>query len=436
MATTLYFYLKGGTNEFIGQGFSTFDFQDNEIIPPEATTIAPPAFTPQVSIPVFDDILETWSLVDDFRGVQYLNTLDYTIGTIVDIDTPFPPNTTTSFDPVDYEEIVGTSKRNLLLDADFKFWTEGLTVQPTTYRYVSGGTACERNLGATGTTCSRQGGFDNSRYCLRIQRDNADANTNAIRIGQILSVDEAIHFGGRKVTFSFSTRAGSNFSANNYELKSIIYAGTATDEEGGATSGLTDFTVGSNFDSKTHTLLTSGADFRFRHTYELPAGTRQIKVVLEFVPTGVALANDYFEVTNLKLEDSEVATPFVFDSVPIAQDKLDEYYLTTYENGTPAGTQTSVGQHSFHVQGNTTSDIFALENVRYNFPRVPSANIYAPSALNAVNQITLNDGGVITEVGGSINDVSSKNSVCSYDDPPTAPDEGVLSYHYVLDARL
>ena len=428
--SVIYFYLKDTTKEFTGEGESYLDANGIEIIPPESTLIAPPAFTAGVDIPVFDDILETWSLVTDLRGTIYLNLTTYALDTIVDINTPIPPGTTDTFNLLDFDDIRGEPNDNLLLDSDFKFWTEGLSVAPTTYRYISGAFAAERENGTVGTTVTREAGFDNSRYAARITRDAADASLDEIRIGQILSVEEAIHYGGQEVTFSFTCRPGVDYSANNMELVSQIYAGTATDEEGG---NLTAFSAGSTVDSKTHVLINN--EFRYRHTFTLPAGARQIKVVLQYTPTGVAAAQDYFEVTNMKLEASSSATPYVSDSLSVAQDKLDEYYLTTYEDGVAAGTITDVGRHAYHIPANITSDNFVLENVRFNFPRIPIANIYSPTA-GTPNTITLDDGGAISVVAGAMNDTSSKNSSCAYNDPPTAPDEAILYYHYTLDARI
>lgn len=428
--STIYFYLRDDTNEYVGTGESTFDIEGNEVIPPEATIIAPPAYTPGVNIPVFDYNTDTWGLVDDFRGTGYLSLDDYSIGMITEIDTPLPPNTTTSFNNEDFNIIGGEAKPNLLLDSDFKFWTEGLTVAPTTYRYVTSSFAAERESGAAGTTVTRQTGFDNARYSCRIQRDAANALLETIRIGQILTVDEAIHYGNKPVTFSFTARAGADYSALNMQLVSKIYAGTATDNEGG---NLTDFSSGSSVDFKVHNLLET--EFRFRHTVTLPAGTRQIKVVLEFTPTGAALTNDYFEIANIKLENSSCATTYISDSMSVAQDKLDEYYLSTYENGVAAGTITDVGRHNYHAQAAVTAVQFALENVRFNFQRTPVATIYSPLSGDE-NKVVVDDGVLPADFDGIFTDVSTKNAIAAYNDAATVANEAKVYYHYVIDSRI
>lgn len=88
--STLYFFLKDDTNEYIGTGESTFDKEGVEIIPPEATLIAPPSFTSGHQIPVFDINTQMWSLVNDFRGKSYLNTSTNEIEYITEIDTDLP----------------------------------------------------------------------------------------------------------------------------------------------------------------------------------------------------------------------------------------------------------------------------------------------------------------------------------------------------------
>lgn len=423
--TIAYPYLKITTKEYLG---SPVDYIE---IPPEATTIAPPVYIEGTNIPIFDDLLETWSLVDDFRGQEYLNTIDYSIGTIYDINTPFPPNTTTAFDINDYAEIFGIPQPNLLLDSDFKFWSEGLIINPTTYKYVSGGFACERNLGIAGTTISRQAGFDGARYSVRVQRDAGDTAINEVRLGQVLGVEDVISYGGKNVTLSFSVKKGLDYSALNNQLVSKIITSTITDEEGG---NLIDFSLGSVTDSKTHVLIDN--EFRFRHTLELPNGCRQIKVLLEFAPLGTALVNDYIDVTNIKLENSELATPYVSDSYAGAIDKLDEHYLTTYENGVSAGTITLVGIHSLRVPAHQSLNNFPFENLAYNFPRIPTAIMYSPNSNLPGKVERVPNAGASSTINAAFINVASRSASPALNTPVNLDDDDILQYHYVIDARL
>lgn len=422
--TTAYPYLKSTTKEYLGSP------NDYTVIPPEATTIAPPTYTTG-NIPIFDDVANTWSLVSDFRGREYLNLSDYSIGIITEINTPFPPNSTTNFNQDDFNEISGIPNKNLLVDSDFKFWTEGTTITAINeYRYITGGFSYERQNNTTGVTVSRQNGFDNSRYSLRVQRDVGNTSTDNIRIGQILSVDEAIHYGNKPITLSFTVKKGANYSANNNEFISKIITSDVTENEGG---NLGDFSAGSATNSKTHILID---EFRYRHSITLPTNTKQIKVVLEYAPTATALINDYFEITNIKLENSEFATPYIFDDLATAQDKLDEYYLSSYDNGVGKGTVTDVGQHEFHVHGNITNNLFAFENIRFNFPRLPTATVYNPANGNS-NEISVraNDG-TITTASGTFRHVSSRNASPCYNQAPTLLNESKAFYHFVIDSRL
>jgi hypothetical protein len=96
--STIYYYLRGNTNEFIGEGQAQTDSSGVKIIPPEATIITPPTFTAGTNIPIFDSNTDTWSLVDDFRGQAYYDTATDTIKFITTIDTTLPASAATQLE--------------------------------------------------------------------------------------------------------------------------------------------------------------------------------------------------------------------------------------------------------------------------------------------------------------------------------------------------
>jgi hypothetical protein len=193
--------------------------------------------------------------------------------------------------------------KNLVLNGSFDIWQRGTSIAMTTTNWGADRWGNYRVSG--GSTISRQSsGLTGFQYCARIQRDNSNASTSIIYIGQPIDISTSTPFIGKTVTLSFYAKKGSNFSATNSILRSFVYTGSnASDYDGfhGSYTGLTSHIY------KESTLTESWQRFEVFGT--IISGT-QILIQFEFTPTGTAGLNDYVDITGIQLELGSIATPF------------------------------------------------------------------------------------------------------------------------------
>ena len=179
-----------------------------------------------------------------------------------------------------------------------------------------------RSAGSTGTVSNQISsiGLTGFQHALRTQRSTGSA-TDTLYVGQTIETTNSIPLQGKTVTFSFYARKGSNYSATSDALQVRVYTGTGTNQTGLGTG----YTGTATPISGNATLTTSWQRFAFTGTIDTAA--TQIQVVTQYVPTGTAGANDYFDITGVQLETGSVATPFVLAGGSVgAEIKLAQRY--------------------------------------------------------------------------------------------------------------
>lgn len=196
--------------------------------------------------------------------------------------------------------------RNKLLNGDFQVWQRGITLTdpiPTNF-YGADRWGCVRHAFDAGMTVTQQSTQTNSKS-MRVQRTAGNASTSILYIAQTLETQEVKKLAGKQVTLSFKLLKGANFSATSNIVQILILAGTGTDGNL-ITVSFTGQTIVANLNqviTDTSTLYTA--------TGTVPANATQLGVWFQYTPVaGAAGAADYFEITDVQLEEGSVATPF------------------------------------------------------------------------------------------------------------------------------
>lgn len=201
------------------------------------------------------------------------------------------------------------SGRNVLSNGQMQVWQRGTSVSnmgpSRTYAYSADRWESYRGAFQTNITVSRQTGTGQFGYCARVQRVNGDTATQYLSINQALESADSLKFSGKYATLGFWARIGANFSSSlSNKLSCAITSGTGTDQNarGGFTGAVQ--VAGSDI-----TLSTSWAYYSITG---LVGTINQIAVNFNYVPTGTAGANDWFEITGVQLEVGSAPSTFEF----------------------------------------------------------------------------------------------------------------------------
>jgi hypothetical protein len=153
-------------------------------------------------------------------------------------------------------------------------------------------------------TVSRQSSsLTGIQYSMRLHRDSGNTQTGDIYATYSLESADSYRFAGQTATLSFYAKVGANFSGASSNGIAFLFSGTGTDQN--LYNGFTGrVTVGSS----TPALTTSWQ--RFTITGTVASNATQMGLLVGYVPTGTAGANDWIEVTGVQLELGSVATTF------------------------------------------------------------------------------------------------------------------------------
>ena len=221
-------------------------------------------------------------------------------------------------------------------------------------------------------------GLTGFQYAVRTQRTAGQTSTGTIYLSQSLETRNTIPLAGQTVTWSFWGRIGSNFSGASNQVVSQVLSGTGTDQ-----NILSGYTGASYVLNATTTLTTSWQ--RFTYTATVSSTATEIGILWNYVPSGTAGANDYFDITGVQLEIAPQATPFSRAGGSIGGELAlcQRYFFKTYAQGTAPG---SGGQAGALISPNTTATAASSFAVSWRFPitmrTTPSINLYSPTGAN------------------------------------------------------
>ena len=219
---------------------------------------------------------------------------------------------------------VGTSPlsgRNVIINGGFDVWQRGTSVAGlnNTPSYGADRWVMFRSS-STNHTMSRQSitpselsGFN---WCARYQRDSGDTSAANMYFIATFESTNIKPLAAKTVVLSFYARKGANYSGGNLNLN--IDFGTGTD-----TAALTQPTSPTTT-TAAYTLTSSWQ--RFSQSVSVASTATAARAYWDYVPSGTAGTNDYFEITGVQLEAGSVPTPFEFETYGENLQKCKRYY--------------------------------------------------------------------------------------------------------------
>jgi hypothetical protein len=196
--------------------------------------------------------------------------------------------------------------KNKIINGGFDFWQRGTSIAcGTAAPYTADRWKLWRNALAAGATVYQitspiVAGF---KFAARVQRDSGNASNQEIFFCQDLETNTSLMLSGTTVTISGYFRAGANFSGVSNQIRFRLMTGAGTDQTiiNGYTSQTPIVDAYPNMSTSTQ---------RFSYTAVIPANVTQLGVLISYVPTGTAGANDFIDIDGVQLEAGSVATPF------------------------------------------------------------------------------------------------------------------------------
>jgi len=194
---------------------------------------------------------------------------------------------------------------NYVINGGFDIWQRGTSIAATaSATYCTDRFQILRAGGVLGATVTRQASGNTSfEYASRVQRDSANTSTAVVYLGNSMESSQTIPLAGQTVVFSFWARKGANYSSASDVLSLTLSSGTGTNQN--VFSGLT----GQATVASTNATLTTSWQ-RFNCTGTVSSSATQLAFYFNYTPVGTAGANDYFEVSGVKLELGSVPTAF------------------------------------------------------------------------------------------------------------------------------
>jgi len=216
---------------------------------------------------------------------------------------------------------------------------------------------------------------------VQIQRNNGQTGTTVISFCNTLLTNQCRGLQGKVLSLSFNATAGANYSPTSSILVVNLYTGTGTDKSGIAGAFTGNVTTTTN-----QAITTTYTRYTLPSFVTMPSTGSQIAIEFAMNPTGTAGANDYVQITNVKLEIGSVCTPFL--EVPYQQ-QLDACRYT-YWNSFLVGN--ALGQNAGTNTGEFLFPATALGALTERSPKIvfpiqmraaPTITTYNPAAANA-----------------------------------------------------
>lgn len=223
--------------------------------------------------------------------------------------------------------------RQIINNGNYTIWQRGTSFSiPAGGQYTSDRWFSRRQTSALGLTVSRQTG-ENAQFCMRVQRDNGNAVTNACFVSQLVETANTIPLRNQQVTLRFRARASSGWTSTTKNLFPIVRYGTDVDgtfiDSAGNINGQADLILMSV------QLTTSFQDFALTSTISIPASANMLQI--KFTSSnfaGTAGIDDYFEIEQVQLTTGTTVLPFHKKQVQEDLTECKRYYQNLVSNAT------------------------------------------------------------------------------------------------------
>ena len=198
------------------------------------------------------------------------------------------------------ENIAG---KNFIINGGMDIWQRGTSFALSSALAYSADRWCSYSSSAI-TVSQQTSGLTGFQYALRMQRTSGSTTTSYSQILYNAESKNSYPLAGQTVTLSFWAKAGANFSGASNNINVGVESGTGTDQ-----NQYYGYFTGATLPVNTTATLTTSWQ-RFTYTCAMPSNSTQFAVLFNYVPTGTAGANDYFDITGVQLEIAPQATPF------------------------------------------------------------------------------------------------------------------------------
>ena len=301
--------------------------------------------------------------------------------------------------------------RNLLDGGDFTVnpWQRGSTftgiantVTYTADRFFAVGGASS-SISVSKTANTTVAGFSQS---LVWGRAAANAITSQIYLGQVLETSDSIRMQGQPISFSFWAAAGANFSGAALNVQ--VISGTGTDQSAASMVAGT-WTGQANVVNAAQALTTTLTRYTF--TGIVPVNATQIGVLVSYVPTGTAGANDNVIFEGFQLEAGSQATAFEHRDIQVELEICQRYCWVISEPAANvivgSGMNTTTAIQVFYlatpVQFRTAPTVTVVAGTfKTNQSGTATATTITPGTTHTVNAISINGNSAGTAGQGTL----------------------------------
>lgn len=286
----------------------------------------------------------------------------------------------------------------------------------------------------TGLTISRQTGFNGAQYCLRSQRDSGATGTGGMQLFHHMPIERVRALAGRTLYVSMHIRCGANYSGGTVGL--TWYSGTT----GGETLTMTGAGIGfptggvATGNGTLGTPTTSAARV-VGAAFTVPSSALDLALRILWTPTGTAGADDWIEITNVRIAEDQSSAYTPPDTETALQECLRYYRKSFALAATPAqnaGAGTGETRFPAITAGATTQ---RAPSVRFGSPMraAPAVTLYNPAAANAqVHDLTA---AADCSASATANVSEAGFDLTATGNASTAAGNH-LAFHWIADARL
>lgn len=297
--------------------------------------------------------------------------------------------------PQEAFSLISAGRKNIIINGSMNIWQRGTSflnlVSQGATNYTADRWNATRYSSGDHDVTRQEVNHLGFRYALRSERSVGDSSETSRYINQPIESSISRTLAGKYVTLSFYARRGAGMptiSGVNLSAYIVYHVEDNWLDNGMFYIGFKNATA---ITASSKNLLLSTDFQKFELTGFIPSNVRQIGISFgtpEGLPT--AIANDYFDITGVQLEEGRTATPFEF-LLPMEELELcQRYYCKSFNVETTPANGITNGDGEHQIQLISSGD--------------PQIVVYWPVTMRSSPTVTLynpRSGGVVSQWGSS-----------------------------------
>jgi hypothetical protein len=291
--------------------------------------------------------------------------------------------------------VTAPAPRNILsANGGCEMWQRGagtsasISVLASTTQYTADRWYITTGANQASTVSAQTGLQAGSQLCAQVQRNNGATGVTAMTFGYPLDTDEVMRMRGQKVSLSFYAATGANWSPASGTLTATLYVGTgAVAKRGGGFTGETSvLAVSGNVAAGSSATLLSGLS-----SAAVPSNATQGELQFTWTPTGMAGANDWFQIDDVMLGSGPApGQGFVlgYERLPFAYQLLEcrRHFWKSFAYGTAPAQNAGLGTGEIKGmagKAGAAAELLWTRNPVSMRATPGTVTLYNPSAANA-----------------------------------------------------